>query len=699
MTSVNLQRIEEELVRIYDTTPDNICGTAFGYKSVKGELQLQPSVIFYVHAKKPLADITDAERIPATVEIDGNTYVTDVVEIPPNSVRALASCYNPGDESEPEISRLQGFPEAIIPMRGGQEITMFPHGANRYGGISLGTLGFFAIDNTDNRVVGVTNTHVVVDPVIYAKDIRRTISTEMLDIKNVVEPSYWAFDGKKYTPGALVRSGGLSYHPAALHIKRYMPMHSKDQTDADTTLENKVDAALLIMNTAKFGDTDLPFVDSSSYAIHRPTDVEAATADIPHYPFATTAEIDALADTLISNVVYGYSTGRTTGPKGYCPNKRIIIASFTAMTPEIAYGLFDGVVLVKFKNTLLVTPESGSDSSTLTGGPGDSGSAVLADVIDTTTGLSTRKIVGILFAGYSPQKWMWACRIDNVAAALNIRSWDSSYNFAPETSLSVPTRRLISVPLNEVGDAPRIRLDGDGEPVTLFEDDVMYPEIYWHAGCTLQNYPAPLGEESTINLSTNTLYENNVVGEVIGQLTVGRPSTGSVIIDSYAFTLVAGDGATDNSSFSIFGNQLRTNVIFNYEAKTSYSIRIRATNSGGSAVDGIFTVNVLNISELAPTDITLSPTTFAAGPAGRLIGTFTTTSLELADVFDYYLVSGEGDTNNSEFSIVGASLFTAAPSYFAADAQPEINQKSIRVQTRNRYDLTYEKIIILTVTV
>jgi hypothetical protein len=698
MTSVNLQRIEEELVRIYDTTPDNICGMSFGHKSVNGALQLQPSVIFYVQEKKPLADITEAERIPATIEIDGNTYVTDVVEIPPNSVRALSSCHDSGDASNPEIARLQGFPEAIIPMRGGQEITMFPNGADRYGGISLGTIGFFAIDNTDNRVVGVTNTHVVVDPVIYAKDVRRTIATELLDVKNIVEPRYWAFDGKKYTAGALVRSGGVSYHPAALHIKRYMPLHTREQTEDDPTLENKIDAALLIMNNINFGDTDVPFVASDSHVIHRPTDVEEAAADTPYYSFATTAEIDALAATLTSGVVYAYSTGRTTGPKGYCPSKRIVIAGFTATTPPVGYDLFGGFVTVIFKNTLLVMPAPDAAPSTLVGGPGDSGSAVLADVIDTTTGLPTRKIVGILFAGSSVEKKIWACRIDNVAAALNIRSWDSSYNFTPESSLSVPTRRLISVPLNEVGDAPRIRLDNDGEPIALFDDDVVYPDAYWHAGCTLQNYPAPLGEESTINLSTNTLYENNVVGDIIGQLTVGRPSTGSVIVDSYAFTLVAGVGATDNASFSIFGNQLSTNVIFNYEAKTSYSIRIRATNSGGTAVDGIFTINVLNVSELAPTDITLSPTTFEAGPAGRLIGTFTTTSLELTDVFDYYLVSGEGDTDNSNFSIVGASLFTAAPSSFAEDAPPEVNQQSIRVQTRNRYDLTYEKIIILTVT-
>jgi hypothetical protein len=67
------------------------------------------------------------------------------------------------------------------------------------------------------------------------------------------------------------------------------------------------------------------------------------------------------------------------------------------------------------------------------------------------------------------------------------------------------------------------------------------------------------------------------------------------------------------------------------------------------------------------------------------------------DRFDYYLVNGAGSTNNNLFAIVGSSLFTAA--VFTYDSQQSSsNQFSIRVQARNKYDLTYEKALTVTVT-
>ena len=46
--------------------------------------------------------------------------------------------------------------------------------------------------------------------------------------------------------------------------------------------------------------------------------------------------------------------------------------------------------------------------------------------------------------------------------------------------------------------------------------------------------------------------------------------------DSHTFTLVSGSGDTDNSAFTISGNQLLTARIINFEVETSLSIRVRA---------------------------------------------------------------------------------------------------------------------------
>ena len=340
MHAVDLDRIEAELLRLYEETPENICGTAFGYKTTGGDTQMTPSIIFQVYEKKPREALSKEELLPATVTIDGREYVTDVVEVPRGSVRAFATCYNALNQAEFEIARLQGFPSTLVPMRGGQEIVMCPGESDAFGGVSLGTLGLFAIDNFDNRVVGVTNTHVVVDPVIYAGDVQRSPNSELIDVHNTIEPRYWALNGEKYPMSALVRDGGVAFHPAALHVKRYAPLYSVETTAVAPNYENKIDAALLIMNPKTFGATDTPFVGPDSFAVRRPSDMEAAIPEAPYLPFATKDELDALAAYIAASSqtttpVYVYSTGRTTGPKGYCPTKRNIIYAFAASSPPI----------------------------------------------------------------------------------------------------------------------------------------------------------------------------------------------------------------------------------------------------------------------------------------------------------------------------------------------------------------------------
>ena len=43
--------------------------------------------------------------------------------------------------------------------------------------------------------------------------------------------------------------------------------------------------------------------------------------------------------------------------------------------------------------------------------------------------------------------------------------------------------------------------------------------------------------------------------------------------------VLTGTGDTDNASFQITGSTLKTNAVFNFETKSSYSIRVRSTDS------------------------------------------------------------------------------------------------------------------------
>ena len=58
-------------------------------------------------------------------------------------------------------------------------------------------------------------------------------------------------------------------------------------------------------------------------------------------------------------------------------------------------------------------------------------------------------------------------------------------------------------------------------------------------------------------------------------------STSPDAINTFTYSLVSGSGSTDNSAFNISGNALRTSSSFDFETKSSYSVRVRSTDQGG----------------------------------------------------------------------------------------------------------------------
>ena len=100
-------------------------------------------------------------------------------------------------------------------------------------------------------------------------------------------------------------------------------------------------------------------------------------------------------------------------------------------------------------------------------------------------------------------------------------------------------------------------------------------------------------QPTDINLSNASVSENQPSGTLVGVFSTVDPDT----TDSFTYTLAAGAGDTDNSSFQITGDQLKTAAIFNYEVKNSYSIRVRSTDSGGLFTEKIFTITVLDAPE------------------------------------------------------------------------------------------------------
>lgn len=98
---------------------------------------------------------------------------------------------------------------------------------------------------------------------------------------------------------------------------------------------------------------------------------------------------------------------------------------------------------------------------------------------------------------------------------------------------------------------------------------------------------------TNLALSATTVDENVPVNTVIGTFSTTDPDTGN----SFTYSLIAGTGDTDNSAFSIVGNQLQINNSPDFETKNSYSIRVKTTDQGGLSFEKTLTITVNDVNE------------------------------------------------------------------------------------------------------
>ncbi|MEA2598622.1 MAG: hypothetical protein QOF01_5091, partial [Thermomicrobiales bacterium] len=185
--------------------------------------------------------------------------------------------------------------------------------------------------------------------------------------------------------------------------------------------------------------------------------------------------------------------------------------------------------------------------------------------------------------------------------------------------------------------------------------------------------------------------ENREVGTAVGLLSTTDVDAG----DSFTYTLVSGTGSDDNASFQVDGDRLENAVVFDFEAKSSYTVRIRSTDAGGLFTEKPFTITIVDLND-APTDIALSNSAVAENqPSGTAVGNLSTTDQDAGQTHTYDLVAGAGDDNNAAFQIVGNELQTAHGLNF--EAQPS---RSVRVRTTDSGSgtLTFDKVFTITVT-
>ncbi len=163
------------------------------------------------------------------------------------------------------------------------------------------------------------------------------------------------------------------------------------------------------------------------------------------------------------------------------------------------------------------------------------------------------------------------------------------------------------------GPHPEIEEDSAADGVTIARENVMDDKgsdwpLTTHLLLWLTNQiPAAVD----VTLSSLSVLEGKPAGTKVGTFS----TTGVVAGLPTAYTLEPGPGDTNNGSFRIVGNELRTAAVFNQYVKSSYDIRVRSSVAQAHRLtEKVFTITV------TPSDvIKLSSATYSVGEAGPAV--------------------------------------------------------------------------------
>ncbi len=132
---------------------------------------------------------------------------------------------------------------------------------------------------------------------------------------------------------------------------------------------------------------------------------------------------------------------------------------------------------------------------------------------------------------------------------------------------------------------------------------------------------------TAVGLSPQSVTENTAGGTAIGTFSATDPDAG----DTFTYSLVSGNGDTDNGAFSLNGSgQLVITAAPDYETQVSYAIRVRATDQDGLWLEQTFTISVTDVVE----DLVISTAGqgIAPGTYGRITITGTGEGLLGGDI-------------------------------------------------------------------
>ncbi|MBL8817101.1 MAG: hypothetical protein JNL58_13820 [Planctomyces sp.] len=187
---------------------------------------------------------------------------------------------------------------------------------------------------------------------------------------------------------------------------------------------------------------------------------------------------------------------------------------------------------------------------------------------------------------------------------------------------------------------------------------------------------------SDIILSASGIAENSAAGTSVGFLS----TTDSDSTNPFTYSLVSGSGSTDNASFTLDGNVLRTATGFDYEARNSYSIRVRTTDSSGLTFEKSFAISIADQPEGTTADDAFVLTYSGTTPDGTVTVTVSTNRGAARNLGTFSLgtpLSLFGLSGTDSVRIVGTS---GSDIFQVASSGIQVNGSSMKfVDTENLY--------------
>lgn len=389
-----------------------------GEKITDGQNTGELAIVYTVAKKIRPRQLHPSRIIPSHVDIDGVRVDTDVIEQHIEYEFENDLCHNINDAAgRAMIMKNRELPRTVT--SSGQrtyDVTRHPgmtcmnltqsleykhtHGmSNIFKGIQLGTLGIFARDDQDGRLVALSNNHVLTPGFVTAdKQANRSINYK--DHVVVSPGDDQNIEGTSVQTGFMTRLGvtvldGVQYKIG--DVKRSWPLQ---------TLGNEIDAAICSI-TIDHDTTGDKAITSES---HVPVGMDINYS----MEWATTSEIDDLVLGVHGNALFktGYASGAVGSPVALTDKDCELYTAGTGFVGFVSGKQFKNIIQYKGKNG--VDPSAG----------GDSGSPLCALIGNTW------KLIGIHFAGgrdrNTGEHHALACRIDKIADTLKISRWDGT---------------------------------------------------------------------------------------------------------------------------------------------------------------------------------------------------------------------------------------------------------------------------------